>query len=321
MKPGGVKHKEDLLAWVNGQRQLDTLTKFILYRLALLADADCCAWMKVEDLADAVNKSERTIRYHLRNLEEAGLIKKTDRTHRLLNSTRSVPIYQLASGVEGLDRSVSMPAKIAGIPGDNAEHACNSEGGMPAIQLQPHKDMKGHEESADALSAREGALRERFDVLIEALPRRVLKFSDLDEAWAAFLSLVDGGVDPEVLIDCARNMAADRDFKLRKYVPPFEAWLAKGQWRGFLEGPEDEGGPAPSAAPERFDGPPEIRASIVATFPDGEGKARSYLDPSAWDPVTGSIVARTGAGFRWLTSEGERALKGRWRVVQREGVA
>lgn len=285
-----VKQKEDLLAWVNDQWQLDTVTKFILHRLALLANADHCAWAKVETLAQAVNKVERTIRYHLRSLEEAGLIEKTDRTHRLTNSTRSVPIYQIAPKVSGFDIRVSMPAKIAGILPEDAGYACKIEGGMPAIGLQVHKELNGTEEEAIASSASEWD-REAIQALMgrirAAYPRRGLGWSDPAAALDALTGLIEAGVDVEQLPGCAERMAQDPAIKRRDFGPPkMETWLSKRQFEGWL--PDD---PAVEASHVvALAGPDAIPAEIV----EGLGGAfmANWAPGATWSGEDRTIVTQ-----------------------------
>lgn len=224
--------KIDLLKWANDQNQLERTTKSTLKELAGYADADCCSWAKISTLAYGVNCSERTVQYQLRALQEAGLIRDTGRLHRLEGSTRSVPIYQLAPSVEGLGKPERMGAEIAPIEGDG----CNPAGGMGAIGLHPQETI-GTKELADASSpgacARTDVLDEVFDQLVEAVPARMLKFSDLGAARLELAALAERGTDVRQLPDCAIRMADDPDFKSRKFPPTLEDWIAKGQWRGY----------------------------------------------------------------------------------------
>lgn len=131
------------------------------------------------------------------------------------------------------------------------------------------------------------------------MPARVLKFTDRGRAFQAFCDAATLGIEVERLAECARRMAADPEFRSRKFVPPLEDWIGKGQFRGWMA---DEGA-APSAAARRvFEGPAEIRASFLATF--GEGPAGSWLDPcgyAAGSPAT--LLARTTMARDWLSRQ------------------
>lgn len=313
--------KIDLLKWANDQNQLERTTKSTLKELAGYADADCCSWAKVSTLAYGVNCAERTVQYQLRALQEAGLIRDTGRLHRLEGSTRSVPIYQLAPSVEGLGRPERMGAEIAPIDGDG----CNPAGGMGAIGLHPQETI-GTKELADAsspgASARTEVLDGVFDQLVEAVPARMLKFSDLGEARLELAALAERGLDVRQLPDCAVRMASDPDFKSRKFPPPLEDWIAKGQWRGY---------PAPAAAAREAEMVSPVAASTAYAAPEAdqfvwrivvarliaaltESVFGSYIRPAVL-AARGEdlfLVALTGTARDWIANSAWRRIQDWW---------
>lgn len=301
--------KADLFKWVNDQQQLDMRTKFILKELAAFAGPDCCAWCKVDDLAYAANCTVRTVQYHLAALQEAGLIKATGRLHRLENSTRSVPWWQLAPDVEGLGAAEGMGAKIAPIapaPMGEAQAAPMAEPwvqsgeGMGATGLHPHMENSGEHTGAKAPSPR--AREAAFAELERATPKALLKYADRGVAFAAFCDLLDAGVTVAQLVAAAGRMAADPAFKTRKYPPALEDWLGKGQWRGW-DGEDAPGaGMHPASAPIGSPVPPEIEAVFLAVI--GAGKVGSYLKPCSFEAgPPARLVARTGIARDWLDRE------------------
>lgn len=303
--------KADLFKWVNDQQQLDIRTKFILKELAAYADPACCAWSKVETLAYAASCSARTVQNHLALLKEEGLIVDTGRLHRLDDSTRSVPIYQLAPKIEGLGRRISMGEISAPIPA----HGCNPDRGMGEEGLHPHKENTGEQE-AIASSGREREAQ--FLALEDAVPPATLKFTDRDAAFAAFVVVVEAGIDPAELVGCARRMAEDPAYRSRKFPPPLETWLAKGQFRGWLVQPQLALAAKPeavsaSAAPQ---GDQAIWQAVLVEvrLTTDPGEFGSYVAPAYLAEVEGSLlmVARTGVARDWIAGKCWRRIEAAW---------
>lgn len=308
--------KADLLKWANSQLHLAAATKAVLKELASFADADGCAWAKVETLAYGTNIKERQVQRHLETLREAGLIRLSGRQHRLKKSTRSVPLYQLAPELfEALEGAVGAPpmggvddthtgVSMGGVDDTHAgEYGCHGRQPMGGVDDTPHRRSTGDQSGAEAPSpgAREAsplAQRSDFDRLVEAVPQRVLKFADLEAAWCAFEGLAEQGVEVARLADCARRMAADPEFVSRKHPPPLQDWLGKGQWRGWWV---EAGAVTPPAADlaEVSDVPPELRAAVLAvTDPAFVG---AYLLPCRYlDGPPPRLVARTSIAVQRL---------------------
>jgi DNA-binding transcriptional ArsR family regulator len=286
--------KERLLDWAegDGSADLDTVSAYILYRLALFADAEYCAWAPVKALAGKIKKSERTVQYRLRELERLGLIKVSGRVHRLPESTRSVPIYQLAPEVEGLGkRAPRMGAKSAPIDG----HGCKNGGGMGATGLHPHKDTKDTIVSADALTGRAQAPEAgSFDQVkaawIGKAPERVDPVLSV-KAWKSAAI----AVGEARLAAAALRYLAEAGEVQRGHVRELHQWLKGKRYEAWL-GEGTLSLPLELAVPATV--PPEVFA-VVASTPHGEGAARSWLGKADWDEVRRVVVVGSTAA-RWL---------------------
>lgn len=314
--------KERLLDWVNGQRQLAPTAKFLLYKLAQFADGECCAWATIQVLADAVNISERSVQYKLREFERDGLISKSGRMHRMRNSTRSVPIYQLAPDVEGL----GSPAAGGGCMGADFapmdRHGCKPGGGMGAKGLHPQEPM-GTEfgRSNDLpLGAREAEPQEPGDHCAQAwagFPEAGRKgVSSLRQARVAWRAELEAGADPAQLLAAVRAYAGDRKSWGTSGRPcAFHRFLAEGRYVEFGELATGPGCAEPPPRPLDLVAPPEdLRAAVVAAT--DEAKARSYFDPCGWREADRALVARTAFAADWLRRNVSCELRAHAATVQ-----
>ena len=305
--------KEKLLDWVNDQSQLDIRTKYLLNRLALYADGDCCAWAKVETLAVAINGTERTVQNHLKRLLEAGLIRKTGRMHRLKDSTRSVPIYQLGPDVHGLGKEAVREAEI------DPSGTCsmgesmgekfspidrvwvkNSEG-MGEKGVHPIKEPIGTEGAiAPTAGAREG-LSEVFRKVEAATPRRMLAVSDPDAAFEVLVRLAAEGVEVDQIAGCLTRMGQDPLFLNRRIPVPLETVLAKRQFRAWwpeAEATEATGEPGSPTCQL----PADVRAVLGETF------IAAWLGGAVWLADERRILTRLSIQATKLANDHRRDL-------------
>ena len=201
------------------------------------------------------------------------------------------------------------------VTGDMGVTPRGDTGDVLGVTLVSPKEIQGN------LQLNSQDERERLDGVMQDLratyPRRALGWSDPAVALSALAALLADGVEIEELPGCAARMAVDPVIKRRDFGPPrLEAWLSKRQFEGWW--PEPEAAPAAASRSDgRFDGPPEIRASVVAEF--GETQAQMYLDRSAWDEAGEAIIAWSGTAYRWMTGEARAVFHGRWAVVERNG--
>src|SRR4051812_20278594 len=123
--------KEGLMKWVDDYAAIHDLgprEALIMSKFAAYADADMIGWAKISTLAQQGRSGERKVQYFLRELEVAGVIRRTGDTHRLKDSTRSVPLYEWVGYLESLRGEAPISARRAPI----GAHGCTDRGGMGA---------------------------------------------------------------------------------------------------------------------------------------------------------------------------------------------
>jgi len=313
MSGSGVK--ERLLAWVDDRGELDPVSKFILYKLAQFADAECCGWAKVKTLAVSVNVSERTVQTRLRDLEGAGLIERTGKEHMTEGRyPRPVPIYRLAPGVKGLDERKIWGANSA----PEADLGCkNSRFGvqLAAPVYEPKEPTEESDDSSERARDRDArgqggpgqGLEAVFAAIEAAYPQKGLGFTVQEQAWAALIRLFETGVDVAALPAAAARYAADPILKKRDFGPVgLQRWLGEGRYRGWL--PEPAAGPA---APQAGRGaaltlPDEVEAVFAARTPAWRA---SWLRDAQWDGAARTLSLRTGFAVTTVERELGPALR------------
>jgi hypothetical protein len=302
--------KADLLRWVDDLVDLDAEATIIVGKLAAFADEECCGWAKVETLAKAARCSTRTAQYRLRLLIERGYIRDTGRTHRLKDSTRSVPIYLVGPLVDDAeieaDRAGSMGADAAPIPA----HGCKTSGAMGAACCTP-KEPRDPSESSAELST--GAREADFVRLEVAYPRAGLGFSDQGMARRAWRDLVGGGTSAEALVEAAARYAADPLLKRRDFGPVgLHRWLSEGRYRAWLPdvGGETARGLAGGEAAEAGTRAAcVLPAELAAQLADVMAEAAPYLVKASWCEADRIIRAATSiARDRLIERIGRRRL-------------
>lgn len=298
MAGSGVK--ERLLAWVDSRGELDPVSKFLLYKLAQFADAECCGWAKVKTLAVSVNVSERTVQTRLRDLETAGLIEKTGKEHMTEGKyPRPVPIYRLAPGVAGLDERKIWGAKSA----PETDLGCkNSQFGVqlaapvyePKEPTEESDDSSGRERAGEGsgFGGQGGDLATVFAQIEAAYPRIGLGFSDQRAAWACLIALAQDGVAVGDLPAAAARYAADPILRKRDYGPvSLQRWLGEGRYRGWLvdQAAQVEAAPVAEAGAD-LGWPAEVEAVFARK---GPGWRASWLRGAVWD-AEGLVLALRG---------------------------
>lgn len=279
--------KERLLTWVDELEDLDLPVRWVLEKLARFADAQRFTWAAVPYLVKVSGLSERKVRYILQELQTRGLIEKTERTHRLEGTTRSVPVYRVDPAGDCLPSRAKSEVLLArsevpsmGAPGaPMPEYGCTEEGGMGAQGVHPYKDRKELKEEADASSTGERARAggpdgcDEVEVgrLVEALwgayPRRARAWSDPGQVRDAVARLIAAGVDAGKLVQAAAAFAADPAVKRRDFGPPkLETWLTRESYLGHWP---DDAAAAPEAPAPGEIVPDEVRAALGAGAVNG----------------------------------------------------
>ena len=285
--------KEELLKWVDDQHQLDMGVKFVLAKLAAYADADGVTWSPVAVLAKHINRTERTVQNYLDVLKKQGLIKPTGDTHRLKDSTRSVPLYQLAADhIAELARG-SMGEKLSPIDGVWVKKS-DGMGEANFTPYEPKEPTLSNDSETCVRAQADDQVSDAFEVAFaawaEVAPARVARALD----WAAWV-LVCERVNPADLGRAAKRYLAEGLKADGGRCKALHRWLGQGWFEGWLGDAPVSAGNA-SAVGKFADA--AIRASVVGA--QNEDWAKSYLDPSAWDFDSRTITPRTSFAFTAL---------------------
>ena len=300
--------KNRLLDWVDDQIQLPTATKYVLDKLARFADANGESWAPVARLAVLVNCDERSIQNHLKRLKDDGLIVDTGRKHRLPDSTRSVPLYQLAPELLEAPKS----AKAMGENSSPIDAASMGETVSPIDPAWVKKSGRMGEncftrieplnpplsDESEGARARDPEFSDEDRALFEAVagewglfaPDRVAKLLDWPCWLAAMGRCEDGSAG---LARAARRYLAESADVRDRMTKAFGRWLRDGRWETWLALPV---APVAGGTRTRF-ADAVVRAAVVEARQ--EAFAASYLDPAGWDgegrtiaPVTAYAAAK-----------------------------
>lgn len=261
--------KEGLLKWVDdyaAEQDLDARETLILTKFASYADAAMETWAAIKTLARQGRSSERKVQYVLRDFEAAGVIRRTDRMHRIADSNRDVPLYVFSGYLDSLTDAASTGARRAPMRADGC-----TDGGVTGAQgVHPHNELiePTPSDEGDA-HAREGL----FERLEAAFPKRALSFGIQHLARAEFFALLDRGVDAGRLIQAAANWAADP--KGKKSEVGLQYWLKDGRYRGTW--------PEPQLALER---------EATAARPSDQPGAATAADQTFWDELKKRMIYR-----------------------------
>lgn len=290
-----------------------------MWVLVILADhgndhggEDYRCWPSVERVMERSKFKRSAVESHLKALVMLGWISRRRRVRP--DGRKHVYDYEIhrdpgfradlrkaRAAIAAAGHKPSGEAVDARHPCANSTHGpcVNSEPAMREIHAQPCVKSTHQEPVKEPLeepSPGGSALRASFDNLVEAIPKRALKFAQIEtEAWPWFRQAVEAGViDPDVVIGCAGRMAVDPELKGRRYLPPLETWLAEGQWRSWLPEPElplAEPDPvAASAAADRR--PPSLPRDVAdVVFPAG---LTNYLGGATWQEDGRLLVCRLG---------------------------
>lgn len=314
----------DAVTWAKAQRCPSPRGASVLTSLAAYADAEGRAWAAVAilvletDLGD-----ERTVQRGLADLRKgdpargiAPLLEDTG--DKKLWKGKLIPIYRLPMerGPKNMRERLALERGDLGVTPVSPQAATGDAGvtptgdtgdGLGVTLVSPDILRDQHNPQ---VKPQPGAREAVFDRLVKAMPRRSLRFVDLERAWTAFCEVLDEGGDPEELVSAALAMGVHPDYRSRKHPPQLQDWLGKGAWRGWLPEPqlalaepEPEPGCAlpPGAAPE-------ADQAIWAKVLDQmrllltEGEFGAWLRP-AFLGVRGEqlvVVALTGMARDWL---------------------
>lgn len=266
------------LGWAKAQTAPSMIAKAVLICLADYADAEGVAWPAIPNLAKEVQVSDRTVQRALRALEKDGLLAVEKRTRKDGGWTSNG--YRLAL----------CEAATTDTPGDNVSPAprhvvttlvtLQSPANDPQENHLPSdegkKRARSKTKSAPSLSPEAAAIW-------EAAPRLARQRSSQDEVAVALLAAVGRGHDPARVLAGVKAAYASTVFE-GQHAKGVHRLIEHDRWASFLDDPAE-----PTAAPV-FDGPPELRDSVVEEY--GEQFARAWIDSCRWVQADRTLIAR-----------------------------
>lgn len=262
------------LGWAKAQIAPSMIAKAVLICLADYADAEGVAWPAVPSLAKEVQVSDRTVQRALRSLEKEGLLTKEDRTRKDGGQTSNG--YRLALTVL--------------TPGDNLSPAPRQDVTPPVTLLSPANDPQENHLPSDEGKKRarsktkpSPSLSPEAAAIWDAAPRIARQRSSQDEVAVALLAAVGRGHDPARVLAGVKAAYASTVFE-GQHAKGVHRLIEHDRWASFLDEPSQ-----PSEAPV-FDGPPELRESVVAEH--GEKFARAWVDTCRWVQADRTLIAR-----------------------------
>jgi hypothetical protein len=304
-----VAPKDQLLDWVDAQVDIDTVSKFILMKLAQYADAHGRAWSKIKTLAAHCNVSDRTVQGRLRSLAATGLIRATGDHHSCDDEGHQrVPFYEIAPGREfrvresAAARRASKRQAANSAPGANLA-PLNGANFTPPVQLPaPPREPRGTYSSEDE-SAR--ATLEAFDRVFAKWTERGPGSTSYAAAQREWLELAEGWGVARLEAAAMAYLRWSSDARGRE-PKALQYWLRDLDFKATLPREAEAQGPASAAAsalkPGAWPGPPAIRELVVSL--EGEAFAVSWLDRCDWDEATSTIIAPLGVVKEKLTQFG-----------------
>lgn len=286
------------LGWAKAQTATSMIAKAVLICLADYADAEGLAWPAIPNLAKEVQVSDRTVQRALRALEKDGLLTREDRTRKDGGQTSNG--YRLAVPV--------------GTPGDNLSPAPRQVVTPPVTLQSPANDPQENNLPSDEGKKRarsktkpSPSLSPEAAAIWSAAPKLARQRSSQDEVAVALLAAVGRGHDPARVIAGVKAAYASSVFE-GQHAKGVHRLIEHDRWASFLDEPQ------PDAAAAVFDGPAELRASVVAE--QGEPFARAWIDSCRWDGPSRTLYARNAFAQARL----QRDLAG-WLVRCRVNVA
>lgn len=266
------------LGWAKAQKAPSMIAKAVLICLADYADVDGVAWPAIPNLAKEVQVSDRTVQRALTALAEAGLLEIERRTRKDGGWTSNG--YRLAM----------QDAAATATPGDTVSPAPRQVVTTLVTLQSPANDPQENHLPSDegkkrARSKTKSApsLSPEAAAIWEAAPKLARQRSSQDEVAVALLAAVGRGHDPARVLDGVKAAYASTVFE-GQHAKGVHRLIEHDRWASFLEEPSQT-----TEAPV-FDGPPELRESVVADR--GEKFARAWIDTCRWVQADRTLIAR-----------------------------
>lgn len=246
-----------------------------------------------------------------------GAIRNFRRWQRPQKPTAVHPLPESIAIYVGILRSDTRP--VEDLPPANDAHSCTDTVPLQESPLsdEPHSDTstvpvrdqyatatgipiqrRGGVGEGGSRRGEEEVVRVSNETLTPRAREGFSKFCDLypkpdkllaaEPFWEAALSVAK----PEVILAGLDRWLCEwrrRYGEEIRFIPSATEWLATKGW-AVTPKPLSEGERPPAA--RQWQGPPEIRAAVVAA--EGEAMAQNYLDPARWEPDRNRIITRTG---------------------------
>lgn len=283
--------------------------KSVLVALGDYAGDHGFAYASVKTLASDTQYSTRQVQRLLADLVDVGLLVRCDMEDRRTKRTRtcayffpmavSRPTEKMIRAIEqdlgGRVTSVS-PSPVENPPGEG-DMGVTLEGDADVrgrVTLVSPLELETNYERTEVLSpgARED---EAFAELVRIWPASGIDNTDVPAAQRAFPVEAAKVGDPWAIVEAARAYLASPEFKARTYAPQgLDRWLSRQSYRGRLPVASAPRLGERSSGPGGDRVPADVRAAVVRGLgQQGEGFARSYLDPCRWDGEARALTPAT----------------------------
>ncbi len=243
-----------------------------------------CAWRGQsgeKGLAERAGwKDAKTVQLAAQELEAAGYIRiergkgrgHSNRYWPLLGE-RAEPAGELAQAPEEAEEKADVDTPFEATEKGDADPPFSAEK-ADADPIKGGCTSALHRKDTSKNKPTAGACEAVFDRIVEACPKRMLRWADQGLAWEWVAARLDEGADLDPIVQALGEMAASPEFQSRKHPPQLHDWLAKGMWRGWLAS--------------------AVEAARAAEVAGGEASAGSWAGPAA---LRAEILERLGGAF------------------------
>lgn len=193
------------------EQDLPPVKKFILVALADWADGDGVAFPGQLSLADKTGISERTLRSHLKELEESGFLTRAKRYDT--RGKRTSDEYQLNL----------LPAEIAvSTTGNPRRYYRQTVAGTEDIRKEPSEEPS----VVNTRARKADPYAESFEEFWALYPRKIAK----NAARQAYTTAMKRGVDPEAILEGLGRQVPVLALREPQYIPHPTTWLNQERW-------------------------------------------------------------------------------------------
>lgn len=216
--------------WAKAQRGLGP-AKSVLLQLADHYNPDKGCFPSQESLAYSCEISRSTLNLHLRQLEDAGLIRRERRVNNV-TCKRKTTRYYLAFEENFSAPFAISPAPFPGCP-ENRHTKASSHVRNKSASMSKLSDIdKEAETVTESVRSEGGTVTHVSDTLLDrflaAHPRP--RISKREYCRTLISQIVQRGVDIEKIIEAASRYRADNTGNQIQYISFSDTWLRDGKW-------------------------------------------------------------------------------------------